>query len=462
MKKRMAMLLPFLLVMALIPGALGESAEGKDAFWADPRWTSEEAREALAAYRAVLEEDATYLECLEDGRDPVEVRFNALAFGSMSEYTHRTLLDIDQNGIPELVYKHCPIGRDYALAYLFLDFVDGQVYGYLLDAWDLKADGAFAFGSGYAASRVLRDDGTWEETINYERQYSFGHVPVGYEFTDERIVSYGYCRPRLNGPVWETTPYVYTDLVNGQRIYMVDGEAVDFDAFAAAMAREAARAEPEWQYLFTEYWVNDPETAALFQQAARNEIPVRYSAYYDGMEMDAAYREMTLDALLAEEYGEGFAWGDFVLVDLDMDRLPEMVLEVYETAVLDAHNGYGINDGQYEYIVLKAENGAVYAHQFVYRAMNHLKIDGTFSYASGAMDSGFGRAWFLGPRHGIWSITWSKSGDDLETVLYFVKGQLETEEAFDRALEAQRKKGTPLPYSLSEYGIHFLPLLLPR
>ena len=56
---------------------------------------------------------------------------------------------------------------------------------------------------------------------------------MGEEFTNERIISYGYCRPRLNGAAWEATPYVYTDLVDGERIYMVDGESVDFDAFAA-------------------------------------------------------------------------------------------------------------------------------------------------------------------------------------------------------------------------------------
>ena len=342
--------------------------------------------------------------------------------------------------------------------YLILNYSDDQVYGRRLDAWNLKDDGAFEFGTAYDTISVVQDDGTIEYAINYERQYSYKGVPVGEEFTNERIISYGYCRPRLNGAAWETTPYVYTDLEDGERIYRVDGETVDFDAFAAAMEREDAKPKPQWQYLFTEYWVNDAETAALFQQAARNEIPVRYSAYYDGMDMDAGWRDMTLDQLMAEEYGEGFAWGDFALVDLDMDMRPEMVLEVYQPIEGEWYVRF---DRQYEYIVLKAENGVVYAHQFVYRAMTDLKIDGTFSYSSGAMDSGFGRAWFHGPRHGIVQITWSESGEDMETVYYYVDGAPATGEEFDQAMEAQKKKRIWTGYSLSEHEINLLPLLLP-
>ena len=108
-----------------------------------------------------------------------------------------------------------------------------------------------------------------------------------------------------------------------------------------------------------------------------------------------------------------------------------------------------------------AEDGAVYAHQFVRRAMTGLKRDGTFSYSGGAMDSGFGRAWFHGPRHGIVQITWSESGEDMETVYYYVNGAPSTEAEFDRAMEAQRKKGTPRSNSLSEFDIVSLPLMLP-
>ncbi len=183
------------------------------------------------------------------------------------------------------------------------------------------------------------------------------------------------------------------------------------------------------------------QALASYQQALRNEIDVRFTSYYDGGDMDAVWQEMTLAELLEGEYGESFAFTNFALVDLDMDLQPEIVLEISETE-------YGYT---FAFIVLKAENdGAVYAHEFVYRAMEDLKFDGTFGFSSGAMDCGFGRAWLHFARHGITNITWCESGDDMETVYYYVHGRPATAEEFDQAVDEETAKASVYWYPLND------------
>ena len=439
MKKRIAVLLLCALALALT-NAMGESMDGGNDFWADARWTGEEAQAALFAYRRVAKEETAVLFSFNaDGSDVVPLTMDVIHFldGSQSFLTRRALLDMDGDGVPELAIERCAFGT-YVSGYFILNYSGGQVFCRGVNAWNLKDDGSFEDTYCLLDGRQMRVTGANPGSVY-----------------DDREVFGGFWRLRLNGAAMEKEPYVCFDLRGDEHICEVDGVSVDFDTFSAAVERENAKEEPDWRQYYSEQWVDDGETLALFQRAARNEIPVRFSAYYDGMEMDETYQEMTLGDLPETVYGEGFVLDSISLVDLDMDQRPEMVIEVYENAEkAEKMSGY---EAQYEYIVLKAENGAVYAHQFVNRAMSRLRHDGTFSYSSGARDSGFGRAWFHGPRHGIAPITWCESGGEMETVYYYVNGAPATAEEFDQALEAQRNKTLLGWFPLREDMIDRLP-----
>ena len=98
---------------------------------------------------------------------------------------------------------------------------------------------------------------------------------------------------------------------------------------------------------------------------------------------------------------------------------------------MDGNHGYG-------YLVMQRADSTVWGYEFVYRAMLELKEDGTFSYSSGAADSGFGYAKF-GSSASIVPLAESKS--DGETIRYF-KGteQISEQEFHALFLEQDAKK----------------------
>ena len=79
--------------------------------------------------------------------------------------------------------------------------------------------------------------------------------------------------------------------------------------------------------------------------------------------------------------GEQITFPRFAVADLDGDGRREIILE---QVIAGQDYGYG-------FVVLRAESGAIYGHELVYRALENLKADGTFSASSGAADNGFGR-----------------------------------------------------------------------
>ncbi len=334
--------------------------------------------DAAMAYERVLRYNEPFIYCPnEDGSGSSLMTLDEYRDMIWDQYvlTRQTCMDLDGDGSMEYVLKISVRGYDADWGYLILNDCGGQIYGRALTnraMMNLRADGSFEYVSGGSA--------------------------------------YGIATLRLDGAAWETVPRICFVLTEGGTVCYVDGEPADPEAFTAALQREYAKPEPIWGAFRSVSWVERIDALTAYQQALRNEITVRYTSYCDGGEMDPVWRETALSDLAREEYGEGFALTRFALIDLDMDEVPEMVLEVTETAY------YGF---PFAFIVLKAEtDGAVYAHEFVYRAMEDLKADGTFGFSSGAMDCGFGRAWLHFARHGITNVTWCESGDDMETVYY--------------------------------------------
>jgi hypothetical protein len=133
------------------------------------------------------------------------------------------------------------------------------------------------------------------------------------------------------------------------------------------------------------------------------------------------------------------------VVDLDGDETPEVVL------------GLAVNDNEdFGFEVLHYRDRVVYGYAFPYRALMNLKADGTFSFSSGAADSGFGMLEFTDSGYILHRITYcesSYSSTQEQTVSYFVDGQGSTEEDFLPAIARQNEKTDVLWHDLEHISM---------
>lgn len=120
------------------------------------------------------------------------------------------------------------------------------------------------------------------------------------------------------------------------------------------------------------------------------------------------------------------------VVDLDGDGAKEAVLGLS----VDGDESFG-------YLILRSEAGVVSSYLLWYRAFLNLKADGTFSFSSGAEDSGFGTLRFDGETCTTDAITYSESEYDADNrlnVSYYVNRNSATQEAFLLELGRQAEK----------------------
>jgi hypothetical protein len=133
------------------------------------------------------------------------------------------------------------------------------------------------------------------------------------------------------------------------------------------------------------------------------------------------------------------------VVDLDSDETLEVVL------------GLAVNDNEdFGFEVLHYQDGVVYGYAFPYRALMNLKADGTFSFSSGAADSGFGTLEFTDSGYIVHRATYcesSYSSTQEQTVSYFVDGQASTEEDFLSAIARQNEKADVLWHDLEHISL---------
>lgn len=123
----------------------------------------------------------------------------------------------------------------------------------------------------------------------------------------------------------------------------------------------------------------------------------------------------------------------FTVLDMDGDDVSEVILEV------SAPEGY---------IILTRHDGVVYSAEVVYRALLDLKDDGTYTYSSGASDSGVGHMSFLPD---------ADSGALTGVVRYTDEVSTDADEAaYAALLAAQAAKLSALWYDFTEENIRLL------
>lgn len=142
-------------------------------------------------------------------------------------------------------------------------------------------------------------------------------------------------------------------------------------------------------------------------------------------------------------YDTTFKASRFSVLDMDDDKIPEVVLEL--TA--------GDNPEFYE--ILHYSNGKVYGYFKVYRGLEMLKADGTFWSSGGAYDNECGKLKFNSNAYEtdvLGSMKSSQSSKGL-TISYFINNKPVSKEAFDSFTKKQNEKKDVDWYELSESNI---------
>jgi hypothetical protein len=121
----------------------------------------------------------------------------------------------------------------------------------------------------------------------------------------------------------------------------------------------------------------------------------------------------------------------FAVIDLDGDGSAEVVL----------WPKVGNNDSL-GFIILRCSGGTVYGYTMYYRTFNDLKVDGTFSFSSGAGDHGFGKISFTNSGYSVQKITYCESVDSSgnQVASYFVDQKSCGSSEFDKAISQQGLK----------------------
>jgi hypothetical protein len=150
------------------------------------------------------------------------------------------------------------------------------------------------------------------------------------------------------------------------------------------------------------------------------------------------------DFLTNEEiYGTVFKVTHFTVLDMDGDKVPEVVLEL------------SVGNEPEFYEVLHYMNDTVYGYLIVYRGLEGLKADGTFGYSSGAADNGFGKLKFESDTFKTDILGYSKSsqGDVNLNISYFINNKPVTKESFDSFKNEQSGKKDAEWYEFSQKNI---------
>lgn len=137
---------------------------------------------------------------------------------------------------------------------------------------------------------------------------------------------------------------------------------------------------------------------------------------------------------------EDGALSRFILKDLDNDGADELILE------------YSVGQYPYSYFLLHCADEKIYMYDLGLRSFNCLRADGTFEYASSAMDNGIARVDFTKADTIIAPIAYSKEGTKYNIVYYEENNQINLAK-FNRLLEAQWQKDEPIWLEYSENNI---------
>lgn len=173
-----------------------------------------------------------------------------------------------------------------------------------------------------------------------------------------------------------------------------------------------------------------PEPSASASEPSFKSVLLGTESFYSA---DIA-QSLTFDdinKIFGEDNGFEISVSAFALADLDNDWTDELAC--------------ALNAGYTElgFLVLHINEGQIYGYSVPYRAMLELKADGTFTFSSGAADSGYGRMSFGSEAYELVPYVYSESSYDEDNnlnVSYFSAGEAIDEVEFYESLTAQGNK----------------------
>ncbi|MDR0928502.1 MAG: SH3 domain-containing protein [Oscillospiraceae bacterium] len=182
------------------------------------------------------------------------------------------------------------------------------------------------------------------------------------------------------------------------------------------------------------YYVRDEMSGQWGYMLASLVLPVdagTYGTYREVLERDGYFRNpednslLRLSDLRNGSEGMPLSTTAFSRIDLNGDGQIEIVVQ------LEASFGvYGV-------LVLHQSDHTVYGQTFGLRALDGLKLDGSYSFSSSAAESGIGRLQFVGAQCIQTEITYSElvSDEDPVQIAYYVDNKPSSRAGFEAAIK---------------------------
>lgn len=126
----------------------------------------------------------------------------------------------------------------------------------------------------------------------------------------------------------------------------------------------SVRIEDNLNKLVRDSFVHDDLLLNTYKDILTSKVSFKEKNYGTGIEEDAYLEEIIIDDIPLKIH-------NFSLIDMNKDRLPELVLETSVGAMENI-------------LVLHSNNGEIHCYWFSHRQMSEIKVDGTFFSSGGA------------------------------------------------------------------------------
>jgi hypothetical protein len=158
-------------------------------------------------------------------------------------------------------------------------------------------------------------------------------------------------------------------------------------------------------------------------------------------------KDVSLNDFLANNgvYGVVFKLTRFAVIDMDGDKIPEVVLELT------------VGDDNVQFFeVLHNSNSKVNGYLRVLRGLGQLKEDGSYMYSNSASDSGFAKLIFEKDgtlNENILAHCEPSKDNDATKELFYIQNKSVTDESYTAFVEEQNKKKDVTWYQFSQENI---------
>jgi len=170
-------------------------------------------------------------------------------------------------------------------------------------------------------------------------------------------------------------------------------------------------------------------TTTTTANQSSSEFPEYFAAVLEDKQTFAYDGKSIVLSQLLSDYQDGI--GRYALVDMDADKLFEMVLEF---------------DSQNFILVLHKDNDAYYGYLSTFRSMYQLNTDGSFYWNNSASNYGCSRIQFNGDKceeTELWRMERGEEG----SYAYYVEGKEVSKEYFDSVTEEEKEKVVWVEYT---------------